>query len=356
VSKPFRELQLLADYTGGILAAGNWVRPAPNTIGGELDSNERAEIVMLEIIPPINVLGAPEDVRIQLRLDGEVDEKMYFYGHRDLLTFAPKLSMKNEVVHALGKPLYNVGTGLQGAVDGRCPKYNRTLSFDCYTAGGITVAASWRVKAWGIRYAADSFGTVFGGLQIGGTDVLTDKATRRNVTINKPMVAVTPDTWDQLPGGLKQAVPKISNYIRVAANANATTPNLPYEFRFKDVVNVATEEEDLRWEYALSGQILYLKGLGIRTTPASNLAQLFVDVGGDERPKNRWTTTEFNNPRIFGHLGAYMGLAEHRAIPLLDDPILVAGENVGIKAVDNGVACAANSLFVAVSGVHFDLT
>ncbi len=356
MSEPFRELQVLADYTGGILAAGNWVRPAASTIGGELDSNERAEVVMLEIIPPLSALGAPEDVRVQLRLDGEVDEKMYFYGHRDLLTFAPKLAMMNGVVHALGKPLYNTQFGtLQGAVDGRCPKYNRTLSFDCYTAGGTTVAASWRVKAWGVRYTASSMAALFSGVQVGGTDFLPDKATQRRVTISKGMLPVTLETWDQLPGGLKQQVPKISNYIRVAANAAATTPNLPYEFRF-DTGNVAAEEEDLRWEYAIYNRVLWLQGLGIRTTPASNLAQLFVDVGGDERPKNRWACTEFNNPKIFGHLGAYLGLGLHQAIPLLDDQILVAGENVGIKAVDNGVACGANSLFVAVSGVHFDLT
>lgn len=352
MSEARRELQVLATLNGGALAAGNWNRPTAAAVSGELDSDEVAEVVYLEIVPPLTALGVPEDMIVQLRLDDKVEEQNYFYGHRDLLSFAPKEFMHNGQLHTLGKPVFSASAGFAGVLEATCPKYKKRLSFDVYTAAGVTVG--YQVRAWGYRYDAAKLGELCG--PIGGSGTIYDKATGRvSRPINKTTIVPSYETWTQLPGGLDQAVPKIFHFIKVASNANATTPNLDYDLRF-DTANVATQQEDLQFEYAIEHKMAIIKGIGVNPTAAATLQDVHVDVAGDLRPKNRWPITFARNSKLFGHALAYLGLPVHNIIPLLDDPILISDENAMVKVRDTGAASGANTIRVAVSGIMVEET
>lgn len=347
MSEARRELQVLATLNGGALAAGNWNRPTAAAVSGELDSGEVAEVVWLEIVPPLTGLGVPEDMLVQLRLDDKVEEYNYIYGHRDLLSFAPKEFMHNGQLHNFGKPVFSASAGFAGVMEATCPKYRKRLSFDVYTAAGVTVG--YQVRAWGYRYNADKLGELVA--PIGGSGTVYDKATGKvSRPINKPTIVPSYETWTQLPGGLDQAVPKIFHFTRVASNANATTPNMDYSFRF-DTGAVANDREDLQFEYAIENKIAIIKGLGVNPTAAATLLDVHVDVAGDLRPKNRWPITFTRNSKLFGNALTYLGIPVHNIIPLLDDSILISDENAMIKARDNGAASGANTIRIAVSGI-----
>lgn len=347
MSKPRRELQVLATLNGAALAAGNWNRPAAAAVNGELDSHEVAEVVYLEVVPPLTALGVPEDIIVQLRLDGKVEEYNYIYGIRDLLSFTPKEFMQNGQLHTFGKPMFALSNGFAGVQEALCPKYRRALSFDVFTAAGVTVG--YQVRAWGYRYEANTLGQV--ARSVGGAGTFFDRATSRaSRMLNKRSITPSYDTWTQLPGGLDQEVPKFFHFTKVASNANATTANLDYEFRF-DTGNVATRQEDLMFQFAIEKKVAVIKGLGVNPAAAATLQDVHVDVGGDLRPKNRWPITVNRNSKFFGNNLVYLGLPTHSVIPLLDDPILVSDENTMVKARDNGAASGANTIRIAVSGI-----
>ena len=66
------ELRLLADYVGGALAADTWVRPTPLAVGGELERDERGEVVYAEIFSPVTLGGNDECLKkVVLVADGQ---------------------------------------------------------------------------------------------------------------------------------------------------------------------------------------------------------------------------------------------------------------------------------------------
>ncbi|GAH68912.1 unnamed protein product, partial [marine sediment metagenome] len=82
------EMRLLADYTQLALpvqAANTWRRPTPAAVGGELEADERGEVVFAEIQPPVDGIGInDEDLRkVVIVLDGhEVGEYISLSGIR----------------------------------------------------------------------------------------------------------------------------------------------------------------------------------------------------------------------------------------------------------------------------------
>ncbi|GAI65721.1 unnamed protein product, partial [marine sediment metagenome] len=66
------ELRLLADYLGGAQAVNVWARPSPATVVGELQRDERAEVVFAEIWSPVTGAGVEEELKkIIPVLDGD---------------------------------------------------------------------------------------------------------------------------------------------------------------------------------------------------------------------------------------------------------------------------------------------
>jgi hypothetical protein len=357
MSKARRELQVLGDFLHtGSQSAGTWWRPTAASGNAELDSHEVAEVVYVEVIPPIAADGTAEDLRlIQLNLDGKVEQYNLIPGKDDYLVTPPRTNAYNGQFLAFGKPVWNVEPTFTGMLQATCPKYRKYVTVECYAGGSIT--ADYRVRLWGYRYRGEDLAAVTS--PIGGSGTINDPVTGRvSEFISKPSIMPSEDTWTQLPGGLDQAVPKIFHFLRLSFNAQATTPNRDYEFRFKDGL-VATREEDLLFEYDIEKKVALIKGLGVRA-PA-NLSKVWFDVGGDVRPKSKFPVSQYLNPLHFGHTypiitvgGAKVPL--YMTVPLLDDRILISNEKAVVKAVDNGNSIAQNQIAVIVNGIMIELT
>src|SRR3972149_2968313 len=102
------ELRLLADYLQPAAQAANtWARPTPLAVGGELEQDERGEIVFAEIQPPVDaVFLNDEDLRkVVIVCDGhETGPYGTLSGIRPSLMAPPKSRIWAGRLHSFGTP------------------------------------------------------------------------------------------------------------------------------------------------------------------------------------------------------------------------------------------------------------
>jgi|DewCreStandDraft_5_1066085.scaffolds.fasta_scaffold01244_24 hypothetical protein len=347
------ELQLLGDFKHtGSLAAGEVWKPTAQEGNAELDSHEVAEVVFMEVFAPVTGGGVAEKLEdINLILDEKsYEEYINIPGTDTLLFTAEATQMHNGQILAFGQPLVYAVKGAP-LFEGICPKYNKNLKIECRAGeGGVT--ANFRIRIWGYRYPAQELSRLFG--TIGGRLEIRDDRTNRTLVVEKPSIAVTWENWPQLPGGVDQAMPKINPLVRYARNANATTPNTPYQFRY-DTRDVATRAENMYFPFDIENKALVVKGLGVRA-PA-NLKETFLNIAGKDRPKKRWPTEQYVNLRHFGK--AYplypADWPVYFAIPKFDKPYLIWQDKGYVAVQDNGTSIAANQIVVALNGVLIEM-
>lgn len=351
------ELSVLFDWTHtGAQSAGTLARPTPRDGGGELDAGEVAEIVYVEIFPPISATGDPEDLEsVYLVLDGKsYEDYVRLSGRADSLMTPPKQYLWQRSLVAFGKPIGEALAGGAPALENTTPKYVRDVTV-VTQAGSGGVNADYRIRIWGHRYTRDTLRRVAQRETMPGAFQLVDREAGKTLAVTRPEVRIDYEHWTQLPGGLDQAVPKINPLWTFARNAQATTPNMPYVFRFA-TGDVATEAEDLYWPFDQELKALILKGVGVRA-PA-NLAQVWVELTGDpdhkEHPKGRLPVSQFNNPLHFG--SAYpifrADLPFYFGIPAWQNkPLVIDRDKAFVACRDNGTSIPANAIVVAVNGV-----
>lgn len=346
------ELQLLGDFLHtGAQAAGNLWRPTAQDGNAELDSHEVAEVVYLEIIPPVNA-GTPEPLEsIKLILDDQdYGDYIHLLGTDDYLVAPPKTNLFNGLL-AFGTPMvYAVKSGAP-LLEGTCPKYAKNVKIETKAgAGGIT--QSYRVRLWGYRYPAQELIRLIGS--VGGSVSIKEERTNREFMTEKAAVVVSWETWTQLPGGPNQAMPRINSFIRYARNANATTPNVPYQLRY-DTEDVLNREENLYFPYDIENKVLVVKGLGVRA-PA-NLKEIWLSIDGKDRPKKRIPATQYLNPLHFGR--AYplypADFPAYFTIPKLDRPYLIWKDKGYVAVVDDGTSIPANAITVYLNGLLIEM-
>jgi len=377
------ELRLLADYTQpappALQAANTWNRPTPAAVGGELEADERGEVVFAEIQPPVNAPGLnDEDLRkVVIVLDGhEVGEYVSLSGIRTTL-MAP---VKERI---WGAKLYSFGTPRStNPLLNTTLKYKQNVTVACLAGpavAGITGASQqYRVRLWGYVYKASELPTAFnGGVMLFPTQ-LVDHARRRTVPISKDPIEINGDTWQTLPGGVNQGIPKINPFARYAYNALATDGlQGDYQFRFTQA-SVIDENENLYWEFDDKDALL-IEGLGISASfdtlmpPAGafpNLARTGLRIDGDYHPKGPTTrqsmfpTDALINQLNYGWLPIVLNVAApvapldiYVAIPKLNRPYLIWNEIGYVTIRDNGVAVPAAPLgvTVAVTGIRVEM-
>jgi len=377
------ELRLLADYTQpappALQAANTWNRPTPAAVGGELEADERGEVVFAEIQPPVNAPGLnDEDLRkVVIVLDGhEVGEYVSLSGIRTTL-MAP---VKERI---WGAKLYSFGTPRStNPLLNTTLKYKQNVTVACLAGpavAGITGASQqYRVRLWGYVYKASELPTAFnGGVMLFPTQ-LVDHARRRTVPISKDPIEINGDTWQTLPGGVNQGIPKINPFARYAYNALATDGlQGDYQFRFTQA-SVIDENENLYWEFDDKDALL-IEGLGISASfdtlmpPAGafpNLARTGLRIDGDYHPKGPTTrqsmfpTDALINQLNYGWLPIVLNVAApvapldiYVAIPKLNRPYLIWNEIGYVTIRDNGVAVPADPLgvTVAVTGIRVEM-
>ncbi|GAH55811.1 unnamed protein product, partial [marine sediment metagenome] len=209
------ELRLLADYTQPavlgiptVQLANTWNRPTPAAVGGELEADERGEVVFAEIQPPVDAPGLnDEDLRkVVIILDGhEVGEYISLSGIRTTLMAPVKERIWGAKLYSFGTP-HNTNPLLNTTL-----KYKQNVTVACLAgpaAAGITGAGQqYRVRLWGYVYKAAELHTAFNGGMMLFPAALNDRTRRRTVIINKPInpitrtqdIPINGDTWQTLP-------------------------------------------------------------------------------------------------------------------------------------------------------------
>ena len=277
------ELQVLGDFLHqGAQAANTWWTPTPQAGLAELEAHEVAEVVFIEVFPPVTGAGVEELLRkIILILDGKsYHAYLSISGIRASVMTPPKVNIMGRELVTFGTPMVNAVRNAAPILVGTCPKYRDTVTIEALAgAGGIT--QDYRVRLWGYRYEAEDLPRTIG--RVGGPVEVRDPQRNRSILVDFPVIDVNEGTWAQLPGGLDQKVPKINPLVRYAYNLLATTPNTPYQFRYETAA-VTDRDENLYFPYDVEDRHLIVKGIGVRA-PA-NLARSYVDIDGYPHPKS----------------------------------------------------------------------
>lgn len=351
------ELSVLFDLTHtGTQNAGTQWKPAAKDGKGELDAGEVAEIVFIEIFSPLDGSGNPEDLKkVYLVLDGKsYADYVMLSGRYDSLMTPPKNNVWNGRLVAFGRGIRSALQEPVPALANTTPKFRRDVTV-VTEAGASAVTADYRIRIWGYRYSKDVLPRILPQPVMPGGISISDRERGRILSLARPTLPIDYDHWTQLPGGLDQAVPKVNPFWRFARNANATTPNTPYIFRFS-TGQVAEEFEDLYFPYDQENEALLVHGLGIRA--GANLKETWVELTGDpdhkEHPKNRVPTLQFNNPLHFGHgyplfpqnLPVFFGIPAWQ-----NKPLLIDDDKAYVAIQDNGAAVGADGVVVALNGV-----
>jgi len=350
------ELRLLAEYhsTGG-QAANTWAKPTPRDVGGELERDERAEVVFAEIFPPFSAPSTGEALKkIIPVLDGQrYGEYISLSGELKSLMAPPKLSIWGNKLYSFGTPMSNnplLSTTL---------KYSHTITVECL-AGTTPITADYRVRLWGYVYKVDELPQVFGTMLFPAA--LTEKARGRTLILSKAPIPVNGDTWKTLPGGNNQAIPKINPLARYAFNKKATDGKSgDYQFRYT-IGNVDESDEEMYFDFDDKDALL-VEGLGIRAV--ANLKETGLLIAGDYHPKGLIPTplssvtdpgaAGWNNLH-FGHVPPIQptGILWY-VIPKLEKPYLIWNEIGMVVTRDDGTAISAGDIVTALTGVRIEM-
>ncbi|MBA7468590.1 hypothetical protein ES707_03841 [subsurface metagenome] len=345
------ELRLLADYLHtGAQAVNVWERPTPRTVLGELERDERAEVVFAEIVSPVTGAGVEEELKkIIPVLDGEkYGEYVSLSGIRSSVMAPPKGRIWGAKLYSFGTPMSNnplLSTTL---------KYSESITVETLVGATTAITQSYRVRLWGYVYKVDELPRVFGTMVFPA--YLTERARARTITLSKAPIPVNGDTWRTLPGGKDQGIPKINPFIRYAYNLEATDGKSgDYQFRYQ-TGKVAESEENMYFDFDRLDAVL-VEGLGIRPDAAGNLAKTALKIAGDYHPKGLIPTTLTNNPLHFGWADPFFPdtIPLYYAIPKLERPYLIWNEIGQVIAQDGGTAVIINALIAALSGIRIEM-
>jgi len=345
------ELRVLADYLHtGAQAVNTWARPTPRTVGGELERDERAEVVFAEIWSPVTGVGVEEELKkIIPVLDGEkYGEYVSLSGIRSSVMAPPKGRIWGAKLYSFGTPMSNnplLSTTL---------KYSESITVETLVGATTAITQDYRIRLWGYIYKVNELPRVFGTMLFPAS--LVDRARNRVLTLVKTAIPVNGDTWRTLPGGKDQSIPKINSLIRYAHNLLATDGKSgDYQFRYQ-TGNVAESEENLYFDFDSLDAIL-VEGIGIRPDAAGHLAETALKIAGDYHPKGLIPTTLTNNPLHFGWAYPFFPdtMPLYYAIPKLERPYLIWNEIGSLIVQDDGTAILVNALITALTGIRIEM-
>ena len=365
VCDAFRDAAVL-----GAQAANTWWRPTPAAVFGEVETDERAEIVYAEIWSPVSLTGDEALKKIVVVADGqELGKYISLSGIRAACMAPPKDRIWAGRLYSFGTPL-DVTQPVQNPLLNTTikVKQNVTIATLAGPASAVPpespITQNYRIRLWAKVYKKDELPR-FGSM--GFPAYLTERTRNRTVVLSKSAIPINADTWLTLPGGKDQAIPKINPFVRYAQNLLATDGMQgDYQFRLQ-TGGVLEEQENLYFEFD-ELDALFIEGMGIKTGaipfPAANIARCGLRIDGGYRPKgptdrtSLFPTTVGINQLNFGHLAPMAPVAHpyYAAIPKLPQPYMIWNEIGYVVIRDDGVgAVAANATIVTLTGVRIEM-
>ncbi len=367
------EMRCLLDYAGGALAVDTWARPTPAAVFGELDGNERAEIVYAEIWSPVSMTGDEALKKIVIIVDGEETGKyISLCGVQSACMAPPVDRLWGSKRYTFGTPL-DVTKTMQNPLTNTTIKVQQNVTVACL-AGPVSaippespITMAYRIRLWGKVYKTTELPR-FG--QMGFPAYLHERTRNRTLTLSKKAIPINAETWLTLPGGINQSIPKVNPFARYAQNLLASDGMQgDYQFRLS-TGQVLEEQENLYWDFD-EKDALFIEGLGVKTGAipylATNIARAGLRIGGDYHPKGPTTRTSMFpvtvgiNELNFGHLAPMAPVAHpyYAAIPKLPQPYMIWNEIGYVVVRDDGVGAIAlaipNNVIVALTGIRIEL-
>ena len=363
------ELRLLCDAVhAGAQAADTWWRPAPITVNGELEQDERGEVVYAEVWSPVETVGDDDEAlkKIIIVADGkELGNYQSLSGIRESVMAPPKTRMWAGRLYSFGTPRSN------NPLLNTTIKYKQNITVNTMagpakaTPPESPITQGYRIRLWGYVYKDTEIPSVFGTMIFPA--YITERSRGRTLTLSKSPIPVTAETWLTLPGGKDQSIPKINPFIRYAQNAVATDGMQgDYQLRYQ-TGDVLESDENMYYEFDALDALL-VEGLGIKTGstsfPGTNMARCGLRISGDYHPKGPTTrnslfpTTVGINELNFGHLFPFAPAAHpyYAAIPRLDKPYLIWNEIGMVIIRDDGVGTViADDICVALTGIRIEM-
>jgi len=357
------ELRCLCDAFRNAAVLGNqaintWWRPTPAAVFGELESNERGEIVFAEVWSPVTGAGVEEELRkIIIIVDGEPrGQYISLSGIRATCMAPPKTRIWGGDLYTFGQPLDPTKV-VQDPMKNTTLKYRQNVTVATLVGPTTQITQDYRIRLWGYVYKEDELPR-FGSMQF--PYYLTERTRQRTLWLNKDAIPITAGSWLTLPGGKDQQIPKVNPFARYAYNLLATNGlQGDYQFRFTAGA-VAEEEENMYWEYD-ELDALFVNGLGVKA--GANLARTGLRIAGNYHPKgptdptSLFPTTVGINELNYGHLFPFAPV-DHpyfAAVPKLITPYLIWNE-IGFPLIrDSGAVVAANAVQIAMTGVRLEM-
>ena len=367
------EMRCLADYAGGALAANTWVRPTPAAVFGELDSNERAEIIFAEIWSPVSMTGDEALKKITIIVDGEETGKyISLCGVRAACMAPPKDRLWGSKLYSFGAPL-DITKTVQNPLTNTTIKFQQNVTVACQAGPASAIppespiTMAYRIRLWGKVYKTTELPR-FGMMVFPA--YMHERTRNRTLTLTKAAIPINATTWLTLPGGKDQSIPKVNPFARYAQNLLASDGMQgDYQFRLS-TGQVLEEQENLYWEFD-ELDALFIEGLGVKTGAipylATNIARAGLRIDGDYHPKGPTTRTSMFpvtvgiNELNFGHLAPMAPVAHpyYAAVPKLPQPYMIWNEIGYVVVRDDGVGAIAlaipNNVIVALTGIRIEM-
>jgi hypothetical protein len=324
------------------------------------------------IVPPVSgpdPIADAEDLRwIDILIDRvSTRENITLSGRNDMLMNPPwthlletgsfaKRDPRGFVVVPFGLPILDAeASRVPTALANSTLKYENEITIIAQ-AGGTGITADYDVYIYGYTYDRSQFEEL--PSQVNKSFTIHDSHLGEDIPVRGDNVPVTMGDWTKLPGGSDQAFPFIDPYWKFAFNANATTANTPYTFRF-DTGNVADQREDLLWDFEAADDTLVLYGFGCRAH--ANSLEAWIEITGDpvhtDHPEGRWQTPLGLNPIQFGAVQPEYpnDIPLFYPIPQFSNHNLIINDDRAFPRVrDNGAAIPADGTVVAVNGVRIN--
>jgi len=368
------EMRCLCDaYTAAGLASDTWWRPTPAAVFGELESDERAEIVYAEVWSPVSMTGDEALKKIVIVADGEeLGKYISLCGVRAAVMNPPKDRIFGRQLYSFGTPL-DITQSIQNPMSNTTIKVKQNVSVNVQAGPASAIPPEspitmpFRIRLWGKVYK-DTELSRFGSM--GFPAYLKERTRNRTVLLSKSAIPINKDTWLTLPGGKDQAIPKINPFARYAQNLLASDGMQgDYQFRLS-TGGVLEEQENLYWEFD-ELDALFVESLGVKTGSipylATNIARVGLRIDGNYHPKGPTTRTSLFpvtvgiNELNFGHLAPMAPVAHpyYASIPKLPQPYLIWNEIAYVVMRDDGVGAVAlaipNNVIVAVTGIRIEM-
>jgi len=318
----------------------------------EVSPDEVLEIFRIEIVPPVDTsTGTVKKLReVGLIINGE--KFPYIHANSVMLPLEHPYNAGKAI--DLGVPI------LHSRLMGRLPtpietttvKLKEGDSLGVYVVADEAITQDFEVRILAARARGDDVirRETLGGMFDFSFSLDTD-------LYSAGVKRIDSSTFNELPGGTGQGKPAIYPWITYARNAQATTPNQWYDFKYPNYVHY--EWQNLSWNLVNKDKAYLIRYLGVIPHSNSKATRIYVE-GRETNPE--YITRPLPEQNFFYPAMTYdtsVNANMRRAGPVPVPPVgvgrLIHGVKGGIQHLDNGTSIPADGVEIHVYGVVFIL-